>query len=328
MQPSYLLAGSYAYDTVLQHPQAFSKRILPEAIDRLNVSFNVESVIDEFGGCAGNIAYNAALLGDKPMLCGNLGHDGERYLHRIDGWGLGTSTLGFVQDQPTAHGWMLTDAAGNQIISFHGGAMAAAVKLPQVAPALWHIAPEDPVNMVKLAVAARARGAEYFFDPGQALPALLEGVAEHIAPLDEVLTEATGIFVNDYEARLLHRRFAPRKLLRDGQFIVRTRGADSVALVSCAGRSLMQMSIPTIAAQQVVDPTGCGDAFRAGFLHAYTRGKHLAICVVLGSLMASVVVASKGGQAHTVGRARILEQWAAEVRERFGVDIRQPELVR
>jgi adenosine kinase len=304
MKSPYLLSGSYAYDTVLQHPQAFRQRILPDAIDRLNVSFDVAAVGEEFGGCAGNIAYNAALLHDYPMLVGNLGHDGARYLTRLSGLGLDTTGLRLIPVLPTAHAWMLTDAQGNQIISFHAGAMSAPVVPPYAPPALWHIAPEDPVNMVRLALAARAGGFDYFFDPGQALPLLLEGAAEEVGSFLSVLKDAKGIFVNDYEFELLAKRYDVRQLLtcRD-HFIVRTRGQAGIELLYEG----LACTMPVAQAEAVVDPTGCGDAFRAGFLHAYTRKRPIHACVALGAVMGALAVGSAGGQNH---RASVDEVYA------------------
>ncbi|RQR65557.1 carbohydrate kinase family protein [Burkholderia sp. Bp9125] len=303
MKRQYLLAGSYAYDTVLRHPHAFQQRILPHAIDKLNVSFSLDSVAEEFGGCAGNIAYNAALLWDEPMLVGNVGADGERYLKRLESWGLDNTTLGFVPDRPTAHAWLLSDARGNQLTSFHAGALKAPVRVPAAAPDLWHIGPEDQANMVTLALAAREAGASYFFDPGQALPALLDGVAEDIAPLEHVLADATGIFVNEYETELLRGQFPDLRtlLIRPDQFIVCTRGADGVEVLSHDG-SLM---LPCAKADAVVDPTGCGDAFRAGFLHGYARDWSLADCAALGSVMGALAVGSVGGQNHRATRVQV-----------------------
>ncbi|MBK3780154.1 carbohydrate kinase family protein [Paraburkholderia aspalathi] len=304
----YLLSGSYAYDTVLQHPQAFRNRILPDAIDKLNVSFNVETVVEEFGGCAGNIAYNAALLGDSPMLVGNVGFDGDRYLERIQSWGFESSTLGVVADMPTAHAWMLTDERANQITSFHAGAMTAPVDVcPFSSPGLWHIAPEDPVNMMTLALAARESGTDYLFDPGQALPALLEGAADRLAPFGSALVGASGIFLNEYEFELLSKRFGVRSLLlnrRDSFFVV-TRGAAGVDLI----RLDETLSLPPAKADVVVDPTGCGDAFRAGFLHAFVREHPLEACFSLGAVMGAIAVGSKGGQSHNITREQVYARW-------------------
>ncbi|KVP39817.1 PfkB family carbohydrate kinase [Burkholderia ubonensis] len=303
MPQVYLLAGSYAYDTVFMHPQAFSARIKRDALDKLNASFNLESVIEAYGGCAGNIAKNASLLGDAPMLVGNVGHDGGRYLSRIQSWGLDTTTVGIDETQPTAHAWILTDVDGNQLTSFHAGAMKAPVRLPSSVPALWHIAPEDPVNMVKLALAARAAGAEYFFDPGQALPSLLNKEASHIAPISIVLREAKGIFVNEYEAELLRAEVGDLRLLltAQDQFIIRTRGAAGVDVI----RREDSFSLPPAVPERVVDPTGCGDAFRAGFLHLYVQGHCLEACVAMGAVMGALVVASEGGQNHFISRKDI-----------------------
>jgi len=308
MSRSYLLAGSYAYDTVFKHPQAFGMRIKADAIDKLNASFQLDAVIESYGGCAGNIAYNASLLGDKPTLVGNVGEaDGERYLQRIQRWGLDTSNIG-IRDLPTAHAWLLTDVNGNQLTSFYAGAMASRVEVPLSAPALWHIAPEDPSNMVRLALAARAAGAEYFFDPGQALPSLLNKDASHVAPLSVVLREAKGIFLNEYEAELLREQVCDLKLLLTApdQFIVRTRGSKGVDLIRQEG----SISLPPAVPARVVDPTGCGDAFRAGFIHAYVREHSLEDCVALGAVMGAVVVGCEGGQNYVAALRDLYARWS------------------
>ncbi|KVP75222.1 carbohydrate kinase family protein [Burkholderia ubonensis] len=318
MSRSYLLAGSFAYDTVFTHPQAFGERIKPDAIDKLNVSLQLDSVTDAYGGCAGNIAYNAHLLGDSPLLMGHVGHDGERYLKRIAGWGLDCANIGVVEEKHTAHAWVLTDADGNQLTSFYAGAMAEPFSpvysgaLPYSvygkAPSLWHIAPEDPANMVRLASTARQVGAKYFFDPGQALPSLLNKEASHISPLSFVLMDAQGIFLNEYEAELLCSEVIDLKHLLAGrdQFIVRTRGAKGVDLIRREGTVTLPPAMP----DQVVDPTGCGDAFRAGFLHAYVRERSLEECVALGAVMGALAVGSEGGQNHQASFDDIQERWA------------------
>jgi adenosine kinase len=311
MKRHYLLAGSFAYDTVFQHAKAFSVSIKPGSIDKLNTSFQLDSVVEAFGGCAANIGYNAALLGDSPLLVGNVGEeDGDRYLRRIEGWGLDTSDIGMVADQTTAHAWVLTDAKGNQMTSFYPGAMTSSVDVPAVAPALWHIAPEDPVNMVKLALEARARGVEYFFDPGQALPALIQGTAKHVASLEEVFAGAKGIFLNEYECSLVAGNYPVNILSSPDQFLVRTRGSCGADLVTQGDWIRVRPARP----DAVVDPTGCGDAFRAGFLHGYVREKSLVECMSLGSVMGAVAVGSAGGQNHDVVREELYERWTTHLK--------------
>jgi adenosine kinase len=162
--------------------------------------------------------------------------------------------------------------------------------------------------MVKLAAAAREAGAEYLFDPGQALPALLEGAAARIAPLKEVLAAAKGIFVNDYEAAMLSKRFNLRVLLANpDHFLVRTRGAAGVDLL----RDGRTSSLPPADADGVVDRTGCGDAFRAGFLHAYVRKQPLEACASLGAVMGALAVGSDGGQKHHTTRKEVYARWDA-----------------
>lgn len=305
MQIKYLLSGSFAYDTLLPHAGHFHARILPEQVSRLSVAFGVGGPRDEFGGTAGNIAYNAALLGSQPVLVGNVGADFARYRAHLTAQGLDTSALRVHPQQATPHAWVLTDAGHNQITAFHTGALACEIALPSIAETvpLWHLAPEHPENMVALALRAGRLSIPYFFDPGQALPALLEKHALGELDLRDVLWHAKGLFVNDYEAALLTGALgAPLEgLLGLDGFVVHTQGAKGASIVTATGTEFVAAARPS----KVVDPTGCGDALRAGFVHAYLRGADLPDCLALGSALASFVVERVGGQSHTPGLPQV-----------------------
>lgn len=299
----YLLSGSFAYDTILRHPALFSSSILPDALHKLNVSFDIESVTQEFGGCGGNIAYNAALLKVLPLLVGCVGHDASSYLEWLESRRLDTSTLTRIHDVGCAHAWLVTDNAENQITPFSMGAMRHMPELPFDTPDLWHLAPENPVNTATLALRAITQGKSYFFDPGQALPGFLAGLGSEVLSLDSLLNNAMGIFVNDYEAELLVSRTGESLdnwLVNPGNFVLRTRGAQGVTIrVLRPNNKIETISCPVAQADKIVDPTGCGDALRAGFLAGYAKGWPLESCLTLGSVMGSFAIEASGGQNHS-----------------------------
>jgi adenosine kinase len=315
----YLLSGSLAYDTVLLHKGRFEQRILPHALSRLNVSFGVDSVADHFGGTGGNIAYNAMLVNQgtalgtepvTPVMMGVLGAiDGARYLEYLQAQGLCTDSLVVQPDACCSHAWVLTDQNNNQITGFSSGACDLVCALPPEPPAVWHLAPTSAALMSRLAAQAQALGASYLFDPGQTLPALLAGEGAAYLDLSKVLEGAQGIFVNDYEAELLccHTgRPLESWLTKPDQFIVQTLGAQGVRLIRPEGVTLFSASRPA----KVEDPTGCGDALRAGFLHAYLNGWPLEECLRLGSALASLAVECSGGQSHTADAHTLTQRMA------------------
>lgn len=293
----YLLSGSFAYDTILRHDGLFQSSILPDALSRLSVSFDIGASRTEFGGTGGNIAYTAALLRQYPCLVGSVGHDAEKYLHHLGNQGHVLSTLTRNTDIPTAHAWISSDAADNQMTFFHMGAMNASPDVPDLVPALWHLAPENPLTTAALAKRAITSGIDYFFDPGQVTPAFVSGQASGILPLEDMLYQAKGIFVNDYEAGLLCSKTGKplsHWIAEEGQFIVHTRGGEGLDLYVMGYKE----SLPVAPAERIVDPTGCGDALRAGFLFGYTQGWSLRDCALLGAVMGSFAIEQVGGQKH------------------------------
>jgi adenosine kinase len=203
MQP-YLLSGSFAYDTILLHEGELQHSILPESLSRLNVSFGIDDVQNQFGGTGGNIGYNAALLGQRPLLIGTLGSkDSDSYLRHLSKSGSDGSSLTIIENALCAHAWILTDKKNNQITSFSGGSMKHMPSVPEDTPEIWHLSPENPMTMAALAVEAIKNNKKYFFDPGQVLPYFLQGASKSILSLEEIIKNATGLFVNEYENELL-----------------------------------------------------------------------------------------------------------------------------
>ena len=306
---NYLLAGSYAYDTILLHQGEFHAKILPESLARLNVAFSLDSVEEEFGGTAGNIAYNATLLEQNPLLIGCLGKDGQNYLERIKKLGLNPDTLTVFEKEKTPHAWLMTDTLNNQIIGFNAGAMKYKPKLPEVknTPNLWHLSADNPFTTAWLARTALENNKSYFFDPGQALPYFATEGTKDMLSFEELVKNATGIFVNDYEGELLQERTKlslEQMLSHSSQFIVRTLGSKGVELITKSGKQHFGVA----KTNKIIDPTGCGDSFRAGFLYGYTNEHSLEECVKLGATMGSFAIEANGGQNHNPNKNDIFQR--------------------
>lgn len=295
----YLLSGSFAYDDILMHDGHFHSRILPEAVNNLNVYFGIKEYKTEFGGTAGNIAYNAGLLSDDVTLCASVGNDFQSYENHLKKFGISSSTLTKHENDITAHFWITTDESNNQITFGKSGAMKFIPVLPANAYdlKLWHLAPMSVGVIAHLAKEAVKNNIDYFLDPGQALPSFLEGEAESIFSFEEMVEKAKGLFLNEYESKLLQDKFKkPLEHFLNGKklFIVETLGSKGLNIHTQDGKIFVPVAKP----EKIVDPTGCGDALRAGFLYAYARGLSLKKCAELGSIMGSFAIENSGGQNH------------------------------
>lgn len=327
---TYLLSGSLAYDSILLHEGHFHARIFPESLSRLNVAFGVDEDRMEFGGTGGNIAYNASLLEENIMLCSSVGHDFHTYQQHLEKCGISTQYLTHHDNTSTAHAWVLTDKGNNQITGFKLGAMKHTPNIPPKAYQLklWHLAPDSAKTTAVLAKEAINNNIDYFLDPGQTLPGFLEGKIESIIPFEEMIQNAKGLFVNEYESHLLQDKikkpltdFFQKNLL----FIIETLGSKGLIIHTKAGK----ISIPVAKANKIVDPTGCGDAFRAGFIFGYTKNWDLKFCAELGAVMASFVIENYGGQNHKPSYQKISDRlndtfgWKLEMREQNGIHTKQ-----
>ncbi len=291
-----LICGSLAFDTITTFPGRFAQQILPEQVHILNVSFLVPTLRREFGGCAGNIAYSLQALGGTPVVMAALGNDGGSYLERLRSWGTDTSLVRVDEANYTAQAIIITDVDNNQITAFHPGAMQDAhlTPVPQRDDLrIGIIAPDGREAMWQHAHQMAQAGIPFVFDPGQQLPQF-DG-----AELRELLGLATWAAMNDYEARLLCERTGQTlaALSRHGLAgIVVTLGAQGCELWVGGERR----EVPGVAAEAVVDPTGCGDAFRAALLYGLERGWDLARCAALGNRLGALKIACRGGQNHRV----------------------------
>jgi adenosine kinase len=293
-----LICGSLAFDTITIFPGRFAQQILPDQVHILNVSFLVPTLRREWGGCAGNIAYTHKLLGGEPVVLAALGNDGEEYLARLRELGIDTSSILVERDQYTAQCVIITDQDNNQINAFHPGAMSVAhhATVPTRAQrsdlAIGIIAPDGRTAMGEHAHQMHAQGIPFIFDPGQQLPQF-DG-AEH----REILRMARWVAVNDYEARMLCERTGESLAT-----ISRRPNIDGIVVtLADQGCEVWQQGtrthVPGVPADALVDPTGCGDAFRAGLLYALERGWPLERAAALGNRLGAIKIAHRGGQNH------------------------------
>jgi adenosine kinase len=296
-----LICGSLAFDTITTFPGKFSQQILPEQLHILNASFLVPTLRREFGGCAGNIAYSLRQLGGEPVVMAAVGADGADYLQRIRGWGATTDHVRVVDDSYTAQAIIITDTDNNQITAFHPGAMQAAhlTKVPVDAGIrVAIIAPDGRDAMLQHAQQLADAKIPFVFDPGQGLP-MFDG-----AELKRFVEQATWVALNDYEAKMLCDRTGQtlESLSRSHlKGVIVTLGAQGCEL----WRDGVRQHIPGVTASAVVDPTGCGDAFRAALLHGIEQGWDLARSVELGNRIGAIKIAQRGGQNHVLDRAAL-----------------------
>ncbi len=300
MTTALIVCGSMAYDTIMVFQDRFRHHILPEHIHMLNVAFHVPELRREFGGCAGNIAYGLKLLGMDPIIVAAMGHDAGPYLERLHALGIREEGIRIFAEQHTAQAFIITDLDDNQITAFHPGAMllAHAVAVEPSWGAAWGIvAPDGREAMLVHCEELFDAQVPFVFDPGQGLP-LLSG-----AELLRCLELATAAIVNDYEAQLLSERtgLGLEAIAERVQALIVTRGAEG-CVVYVDGK---QHAIPAVPAARVVDPTGCGDAFRAGVLCAKAYGADWPDAARLGAVMAARKIATSGGQNYTITRPEV-----------------------
>jgi adenosine kinase len=292
-----LICGSLAFDTITNFPGRFAQQILPEQVHILNVSFLVPTLRREYGGCAGNIAYTLKLLGGEPVVLAAIGSDGRDYLARFDALGIDNSSVRVESDHYTAQAIIITDADNNQITAFHPGAMTQSHLSPVPARtdlAIGIIAPDGRDAMLAHAQQLHAAGVPFVFDPGQQLPMF------DAAELRHFVEQASWVALNDYEARMLCERMAT-----DLQTLSRTPGLRGVVVTLAAeGCDVWQQGRVTraigVTADVVLDPTGCGDAFRAGLLFGLERGWALERCAELGNRLGALKISCRGGQNHRI----------------------------
>jgi adenosine kinase len=292
-----LICGSMAYDNIMVFQGRFKEHILPEQIHILNVSFLVPQLRREFGGCAGNIAYNLKLLGGEPVIMATMGDDATPYLERMDKLGLERTHIRGISDSMTGQAFITTDLDDNQITAFHPGAMNFSNQ-NKVADSkgvtLGIVAPDGSAGMLEHAQDLAKAGIPFVFDPGQGMP-MFDG-KDLLAFIDQ----AAYVAVNDYEGKMLEEKTGKSldAMAKMVKALIVTRGAEGSTIIAGSER----MDIPCVKAKEVLDPTGCGDAYRAGLLYGIAKGMDWRATGQLASVMGSLKIASRGGQNHAVTR--------------------------
>jgi adenosine kinase len=301
---STLICGSMAYDTIMVFHDRFKNHILPDQLHILNVAFLVPDMRREFGGCAGNIAYNLNMLGGDACIMATVGDDFAHYDERLQRLGLTQDHVRTVPGSFTAQAFITTDLDDNQITAFHPGAMNHSHQ-NHVTDAknatLGIVAPDGRDGMIQHAREFSEAGIPFIFDPGQGLPMFNGEELEHFVRLADYVT------VNDYEAQMLQERTGKKleELAKLVSAIVVTLGAKG-SLVFSGGQ---QIDIPSVKPEAILDPTGCGDAFRGGLLYGLAAGADWALTGRLSSLMGSLKIAHRGGQNHRYGKDELAERF-------------------
>jgi adenosine kinase len=301
---STLICGSVAYDSIMVFNGRFAEHILPHQVHILNVSFLVPELRREFGGCAGNIAYNLKALGGEPLPMATVGNDAQPYLDRFDALGISRKHVRQVDGSYTAQAFITTDLDDNQITAFHPGAMThshlnaipadSTVKLAIVAP-------DGRDGMLQHAQQLSEQGIPFMFDPGQGLP-MFSG--------EELLwfvQRAHFVAVNDYEGKMLaeRTRLTLDELAGKVEALIATHGAKG-SQIHVDGKII---AVPAAPARRIVDPTGCGDAYRAGLLYGLGAGLDWEVTGRLAAVMGSLKIEASGGQNHAIDRNAIAERF-------------------
>jgi len=307
-----LICGSLAFDTIMSFGGRFSEALLADQLHKINVAFLVPGIRREFGGCAGNIAYNLKLLNGDPLIMATIGQDSAPYIDRLDKLGISRRCIKMIDSSYTAQAFITTDIDSNQITAFHPGAMAMSHQI-KIADAgkvsIAIIAPDGRDGMIEHARDCAAANIPFIFDPGQGLPMFNGEELTHFIEL------ATYVAVNDYEAELLTERtgLSFQQIAERVSALIVTRGEQGAEIFTSDGR----LDVPVVKVADIVDPTGCGDAFRAGMLFGLTRGMDWMTIGRLSSLMGAIKIASQGGQNHAPSVAQIEDRFFQEYGYRF-----------
>ena len=286
-----VICGSMAFDTIMTFEGRFAQQILPDQLHILNVSFLVPALRRDFGGCAGNIAYSLKLLGGDPLPMATVGSDGAGYIARLKTLGIGTEFVREVADAYTAQAMIMTDLDNNQITAFHPGAMMHA-HLTRIAPrpdiTLGIISPDGRDAMLEHALQFVACAIPFVFDPGQGLP-MFDGTE-----LAGFIEQASWVTVNDYEGKMLGERtgWTAAEISRRVRGLIVTLGGQGCEVWIDGEKEL----VPPMQATDIVDPTGCGDAWRGALLYGLEQGWPLARCAALGNRVGAIKIASRGPQ--------------------------------
>lgn len=307
---SALICGSMAYDTIMVFHDKFKNHILPEKVHILNVSFLVPSLRREYGGCAGNIAYNLNLLGEEPLIMATVGHDFEPYSQWLSQNGLSSEYIYIMDNHYTGQAYITTDEDGNQITAFHPGAMnfSQLNSIPTKAKdiSIGIVSPDGKEGMQLHAEQFLELGIPFIFDPGQGLP-MFNG-----AELLKFIDQATWLTLNDYESELMQERtgLSLDEIAQRVEALVITLGGQGSKIYTGG----LRVDIPAACPHAVLDPTGCGDAYRAGLLYGLMNELDWEVTGRIASLMGAIKIEHHGTQRHTF----TMDNFRQRFHENFG----------
>jgi adenosine kinase len=312
MTQATLICGSLAFDKIMQYHGRFAETLLADQLHRVNVSFLVPTLRTEYGGCSANIAYNLKLLGGEPLIMATLGQDGADYLERLRNFGIETRAIKTIPDAYTAQCFVTADQDNNQINAFHPGAMQFSHenKVADQGPLrVAIIAPDGRDGMLQHARDCAAQGLPFMFDPGQQLP-MFSG-----EELLSFIGQATYLAANDYEFEMVMDRtgLSLADIASRLDALIVTRGEKGSEIYAGGQRH----DIPAVPASAVVDPTGCGDAYRAGLLFGIAQGYDWPTTGRLASLLGSIKIAHQGGQNHSFTQQEIADKFESAFGYRF-----------
>jgi adenosine kinase len=304
-----IVTGSIAFDYLMSFPGKFTEHFLPEHFSRVSLSFLVDTMDKRRGGCAPNIAYTLALLGERPRLMATAGQDFGDYRRWLDAAGVDTSLVREISDKFTASFFCSTDQANNQIASFYTGAMAHAAELSFRTVGqtdLVIISPNDPAAMTQYAAECRTLGIPYIFDPGQQC-ARMNG-----DELTEGIVGAYLVICNDYEMELIREKtqMSEADILKSAKVLVITRGEHGSSVYEGSTRA----DVPAVTPHRIADPTGVGDAYRGGFMKGLAHRTDLATCARIGSVAATYALEHLGGTSHSYS----MQEFTARYEQHFG----------
>jgi adenosine kinase len=309
---SALICGSMAFDTIMVFQDQFKNHILPEQVHILNVSFLVPEMRRNFGGCAGNIAFNLQMIGGDGLPMGTVGSDFAPYADWLDHYGISRAALREIPDSYTAQAYITTDQDDNQITAFHPGAMnfAHANKVTDVGDTrLGMVSPDGRQGMIEHAAQFAEAGIPFVFDPGQGMP-LFDG-----DDLNRFVAQASWLAFNDYEAKLMQERTgkSPERLAHEVEAVIVTRGGQGSSIFTKGN----VIDIPAAPARHLTDPTGCGDAYRGGLLYGLQQGLDWEITGRIAALLGAIKIEHAGTQNHGLSRA----DFDARFQETFGFSL-------
>ena len=304
-----VVTGSIAYDYLMSFPGKFTEHLLPDHLARVSLSFLVDTMDKRRGGCAPNIAYTLALLGERPVLMGAAGQDFGEYRQWLNAAGVDTSLVREIEDKFTASFFCSTDTENNQIASFYTGAMAHAGELSFRTAGVVNLAiisPNDPGAMTQYAEECRTTGVPFILDPGQQC-ARMSGVE-----LADGITGAVMVICNDYEYQLVLEKtgFDEGQILERAGMLVVTRGDQGSTVITRSSR----VHVPAVQPMEIVDPTGVGDAYRGGFMKGLAHHASPEVCAKMGSVAATYALEHLGGQSHAYTWA----EFCARYERQFG----------